>query len=80
MKILEVDGGRMLTGTVHISGAKNSAVSLIPAAILSSNKTTLTNVPKITDINVLCDILRYLNVSVNEASGSLVIDPLIKEN
>lgn len=75
MKILEIDGGRTLTGTVHISGAKNSAVSLIPAAILSSNKTTLTNVPNITDINVLCDILRYLNVSVNEASGSLVIDP-----
>lgn len=75
MKILEIDGGKTLTGTVYISGAKNSAVSLIPAAILGSNKTTLTNVPNITDINALCDILRYLNVTVNEASGSMVIDP-----
>ena len=75
MKILEIDGGKTLTGTVYISGAKNSAVSLIPAAILTSNKTTLTNIPNITDINALCDILRYLNVTVNEASGSMVIDP-----
>ena len=76
MKVLEIDGNKTLSGTVHISGSKNSAVSLIPAAILSSNKTTLTNVPNITDIDVLCDILKYLNVSVNEASKSLVIDPI----
>mgnify|MGYP002620838030 CR=1 FL=1 len=80
MKILEIDGGKTLTGTVHIGGAKNSAVALIPATILSNNKTTLTNVPDITDINILCDILKYLNVSVNEASSSMVIDPINLEN
>ena len=75
MKILEVDGNYPLTGTVRIGGAKNSAVALIPACILSDNETTLTNVPDITDIYVLKDILEYLNVNVSEASGSLVIDP-----
>ena len=80
MKILEIEGNRPLIGTVGIGGAKNSAVALIPAAILSNNKTTLTNVPDITDIDVLCDILEFINVKVKRASGSLVIDPSHIEN
>lgn len=80
MKVLEVEGNRPLIGSVGIGGAKNSAVALIPAAILSNNKTTLTNVPDITDIDVLCDILEFINVKVKRASGSLVIDPSKMEN
>ena len=80
MKILEVEGNVPLLGTVEISGAKNSAVALIPAAILSNNKTTLTNIPDITDIDVLCDILEYMHVKVQRASGSIVIDPSKMEN
>ncbi len=80
MKILEIEGGIPLSGTIRIGGAKNSAVALIPACLLSNNKTTLTNVPDITDINVLCDILEYIGVSVTRASGSMVIDPAKMEN
>ena len=80
MKILEIDGNVPLSGTIRIGGAKNSAVALIPAAILTSNKTTLTNVPDITDINVLVDILEYLNVKVDTASSSIIIDPSKMEN
>ena len=80
MKILEIEGNRPLIGNVGISGAKNSAVALIPAAILSNNKTTLTNIPDITDIDVLCDILEFINVKVTRASGSLIIDPSEMEN
>ena len=75
MKKLIIEGNNPLMGTVRVGGAKNSAVALIPATILSNNKTTLTNVPDITDINVLCEILEYLGVSVNRASNSMVIDP-----
>ena len=75
MKILEIEGNIPLTGTIRIGGAKNSAVALIPACILSDNKTTLTNVPDITDIEVLSETLEYLNVSVTRASGSIIIDP-----
>ena len=75
MKILEVEGNLPLTGSINIGGAKNSAVALIPACILSNNLTTLTNVPDITDINVLEEILNYLNVKTNRASQSIVIDP-----
>ena len=80
MKVLEIDGNKSLSGTIRIGGAKNSAVALIPAAILTNNKTTLTNVPDITDINVLVDILEYLNVEVKHASGSIVINPKKMEN
>lgn len=80
MKVLEIEGNKPLTGTIRIGGAKNSAVALIPAAILSSNKTTLTNVPDITDIDVLEEILEYINVSVTRASGSIIIDPSHMEN
>jgi len=80
MKVLEVEGNVPLLGSVEISGAKNSAVALIPATILSNNETTLTNVPDITDIDVLCDILEYMHVKVKRASGSIVIDPSDMEN
>ena len=80
MKYLEIEGNRPLIGTVGIGGAKNSAVALIPAAILSDNKTTLTNIPDITDIDVLCDILEFINVKVTRASGSIIIDPSQMEN
>ena len=80
MKILEVEGNVPLLGSVEISGAKNSAVALIPAAILSNNTTTITNVPDITDIDVLSEILEFMHVKVKRASGSIVIDPSKMEN
>ena len=80
MKVLEVEGNVPLLGSVEISGAKNSAVALIPTAILSDKKTTITNIPDITDIDVLCDILEFMHVKVTRASGSLVIDPSEMQN
>ena len=80
MKILEIEGNKPLTGTIRIGGAKNSAVALIPAAILTNNKVTLTNVPDITDVNILCEMLEYLHVDVKRASQSIVLDPSLMEN
>ena len=47
----------MLTGEVKISGAKNSAVALVPMAILSKSKTVIYNVPEISDIEYLIKIM-----------------------
>lgn len=80
MKILEIMGNRQLSGTIRIGGAKNSAVALIPACILTPNKVTLTNVPNISDINDLENIMEHLNVDVKRASESLVIDASKMEN
>ncbi len=74
MKTLEIIGGQPLNGTVRIAGAKNSAVALIPAAILAEEKVTICNVPEITDTDALCEILEYLGVKVQRASESLVLD------
>ena len=75
MKILEIEGGKELSGTIRISGAKNATVALIPAAILTDEEATICNVPEITDTDALCDILKLLNVDVKRASESVVINP-----
>ncbi len=80
MKVLKVTGNQKLTGSIRISGAKNSSVALIPATLLTNGVTTLCNVPDISDIDVLEKTLEYLNVSVKRASGSLLIDTKNLEN
>ena len=74
MKILKIEGQRELSGTIRISGAKNSCVALIPAAILSDDEVTICNVPEITDTDALCEILESLNVGVKRASESVLIN------
>ena len=64
MKQLIIEGQRELTGEIKISGAKNSVVALIPAAILSDEEVTLYNVPNISDTNALIDIISLLNGEV----------------
>lgn len=80
MKLMEIEGGRELSGTIRISGAKNATVAIIPAAILTDEEVTICNVPEITDTDALCDILNELNVKTSRASGSLVIDPSKMKN
>ena len=65
MKILKVHGGKELEGKVKISGAKNSAVALLPATILCDDTVTLHNVPDISDVDALIDILNYLGAKVD---------------
>mgnify|MGYP000472142762 FL=1 len=65
MKILKVHGGKELEGKIKISGAKNSAVALLPATILCDDTVTLHNVPDISDVDALVDILNYLGAKVD---------------
>ncbi len=80
MKIMEIEGGKSLTGTIRISGAKNATVALIPAAILTDEEATICNIPEITDTEALCDILDELNVGVKRASESIIINPQDMKN
>lgn len=80
MKIMEIEGGRELNGTIRISGAKNATVALIPAAILTDEEATICNIPEITDTEALCDILEALNVNVKRASESIIINPKDMQN
>ena len=59
-----INGGKKLEGEIMVSGAKNSAVALIPAAILCDESVTLANVPNISDVDALEDILKHLNAEI----------------
>ena len=74
MKQMIIEGNNKLSGIIEIGGAKNSAVALIPAAILASGKTTINNVPNISDRDALIDILNVLNCNVNLQDDKLTID------
>ena len=80
MKVLDIEGGHELSGTIRISGAKNSSVALIPAAILCDEEVTICNVPEISDTDNLCDILKALNVDIKRASESIIINPKNMKN
>lgn len=80
MKVLEIHGGKKLSGTIRISGAKNASVALIPAAILADEQVTICNVPEITDMDALTEILEYLGADVKRASESILINPTTIEN
>jgi UDP-N-acetylglucosamine 1-carboxyvinyltransferase len=60
-----IEGGYRLNGTVQASGNKNAALKLIAACILTAEPVTLTNVPDIVDVRVMCDIVRGLGASVD---------------
>jgi len=75
MKKLVINGGRPLSGEVTISGAKNSTVALIPAAILADSPVTLEGVPDIQDVHSLIEILHEMNVKTEFTGSTLFIDP-----
>ncbi len=80
MKKLKIEGKHELSGTIRISGAKNSSVALIPAAILANDTVTICNVPEISDTDNLCEMLEFLGAKVRRASESVVIEPQTVKN
>jgi UDP-N-acetylglucosamine 1-carboxyvinyltransferase len=63
-----------LSGTVQVSGAKNSALKLMAAALLGQGPSTVSNVPLISDISVMADVLRRLGAVVERDGHVLSID------
>lgn len=80
MSKLIIQGQNMLSGEIKISGAKNSAVALLPAAVLAKNKSVIYNVPEISDIKYLIDIMKLLNCKVEHKNETLYIDSSELEN
>ncbi len=70
-----IEGGYPLEGTVQISGAKNSAVALIPAAILADSKVTIDNLPEISDVQLLGELLEEIGGKVELSDNEMVINP-----
>ena len=74
MKKLIINGGHELTGTIKIGGAKNSVVALLPAAILSKGKCKIYNVPNISDVKKLNEMLSILGAEVTYENDEILID------
>ncbi|MDD2377461.1 MAG: UDP-N-acetylglucosamine 1-carboxyvinyltransferase [Bacilli bacterium] len=80
MKRIKITGGNFLEGTIRISGAKNSAVALVPASLLSDELVKLDNVPNISDIDALNEILTFLGAKVKRNGEIMEIDSSEVEN
>ena len=75
MKKIKIRGNRPLAGEITISGAKNSAVALIPAAIIADSPVILEGVPDIQDVHSLIEILEIMGVKTSFTNHQLTIDP-----
>ena len=79
-----INGGNTLHGEVEISGAKNAAVAIIPAAVLAQDVCVIENVPNISDVSILFQILndlgakvRYLNKNTVEIDTRNITEPVV---
>src|SRR6185295_12010078 len=72
MDRIRVGGGRRLRGEIPISGAKNAALPLMAACLLTDAPLTLTNVPDLADINSMAELLKALGVAVDWQKGTAV--------
>lgn len=76
MEKFVIHGGKPLKGCVHISGAKNAAVAILPAVLLAESPCVIENLPEISDVNSILNVMAALGASVRMLSPSSVeIDP-----
>ncbi len=64
MQKLKIRGGKPLFGTVSVSGAKNAAVGILPAALMATGGCAIENLPDIEDVRLLADIFRKMGAEV----------------
>ena len=69
----EIHGGNTLSGTVTISGAKNAAVAILPAALLVEGACRIENVPDISDVRILLDIIEGMGAKIQRPEPNVVI-------
>ncbi|MDO8848136.1 MAG: UDP-N-acetylglucosamine 1-carboxyvinyltransferase [Coriobacteriia bacterium] len=74
MASIVVTGGRPLTGTVRVGGAKNSALKLMAAALLAPGASVIKNVPDISDVSVMAEVLEGLGAKVTREDHSVRVD------
>lgn len=75
-----VRGGRRLTGTVRVNGAKNAALPIMAATVLANQPVVLHDVPELRDIQVMTKVLRSLGVTVERVGRDVLVDPRTLDN
>jgi UDP-N-acetylglucosamine 1-carboxyvinyltransferase len=70
-----INGGKKLSGEIKIVGAKNAALKIIAASLLSKDKCIIKNAPNIEDVSRLIEILKDIGAKVNFSKSTITIDP-----
>ena len=69
----EIHGGALLNGSVTVSGAKNAVVAILPAALLVNGPCRIENVPDISDVRILLDILQGMGATIEKPEPGVVV-------
>lgn len=75
MDKIKIAGGYPLKGSIRVSGAKNSAVALIPATILADSPVTIEGLPDISDVQTLKALMEEIGGHVHFEDGEMTVDP-----
>ncbi|ABO51650.1 UDP-N-acetylglucosamine 1-carboxyvinyltransferase [Desulforamulus reducens MI-1] len=68
-----ISGGRPLTGSIRVSGAKNAVLPILAASLLTTTQTRLLDVPDLADVGVICSVLQELGTRIEKTKEELVI-------
>ena len=71
MDKIEITGGKSLNGKIRISGSKNSALPILAASLLTEEKISVSNVPNLSDIFSMLELLKSLNVKINKRKDKI---------
>ena len=71
MDKIEITGGKSLNGKIRISGSKNSALPILAASLLTEEKISVSNVPNLSDVFSMLDLLKSLNVKINKRKDKI---------
>ena len=80
MHKLAIEGGSQLKGEVAVSGAKNAALPLLAAALLSDEPLTLSNVPRLVDVDTMLGLLAQMGVAIERDGDSVTLDASTVDN
>src|SRR5580698_9807994 len=70
MDRIRIHGGARLSGAIPISGAKNAALKLMAASLLTAEPLTLSNVPRLADVRAMAELLKSFGVTVDHTQGA----------
>ncbi len=73
-EVIVVRGGNPISGTLDIGGAKNSVLKLMAATVLASGRYVISNVPNISDVDIMAEVLRRLGAEVTLLHHEVIID------
>ena len=71
MEVLRIRGGKPLQGNVEVSGAKNAALPILAACLLTKEEVTLTNVPQLSDVRFMISLLEHLGAEVDSEENTV---------